>query len=210
MTYEAELVEVGSAAELRELLGEPKPRVLTKERSQLHELDREWLAASPFCLVATSAADGTCDVSPKGDPPGFTHVIDDGTIALPERPGNRRADGFHNLLTNPHVGLLFVVPGRTETLRINGSARLVREAPFFDQMIVKGHRPVLALVVEIEEIFFHCAKSFLRSQLWQPETWQPEALPSHASIVKQVQQTDETLTELERYYGPEYAAELYG
>jgi PPOX class probable FMN-dependent enzyme len=209
MTELSELVEVTSAAELRELIGTPNHRSATKERQRLHAIDREWLAASPFCLLATSAADGSCDVSPKGDPPGFTHVIDDTTIALPERPGNKRADGFHNLLTNPHIGLLFIVPGRGDTLRINGRARLVRDAPFFDEMIVKGHRPILAVVVEIEQIFFHCAKSFMRSELWRPETWQPEALPPHAHIVKSVQDTEETLEELERHYGPDYAKLLY-
>lgn len=205
-----EYVEVTSEAELREMLGEPGPRAATKERTRLHQRDREWLAASPFCLIATSAPDGSCDVSPKGDPPGFAHVVDDATIAIPDRPGNRRVDGFRNILANPHVGLLFVVPGRGETLRINGSARLVREAPFFDHMTVKGHRPTLALVVGIEQIFFHCAKSFLRSSLWQPETWNPDAVAPHAQIVKSVQHTQETLDELERYYGPEYATRLYG
>jgi PPOX class probable FMN-dependent enzyme len=205
-----EYVEIGSEAELRELLGEPLPRAVAKERTLLHERDREWLAASPFCLIATSGPDGSCDVSPKGDPPGFAHVIDDTTIAIPDRPGNRRVDGFRNILANPHVGLVFLIPGRGETLRINGRARLVREAPFFDGMIVKGNRPKLALVVEIEQIFFHCAKAFLRSSLWRPETWNPDVLPSHAHIVKSVQATQETLEELERYYGPEYATRLYG
>jgi predicted pyridoxine 5'-phosphate oxidase superfamily flavin-nucleotide-binding protein len=108
------------------------------------------------------------------------------------------------------VGLIYVVPGRTDTLRMNGRARLVRSAPFFDQMIVKGHRPELALVVEIEQIFFHCAKAFMRAELWQPETWRPERLPSHATLVKSVQHTEETLEELERHYGPSYAKLLYG
>ena len=152
-------------------------------------MDREWLAASPFCVIATAGADGTCDVSPKGDPPGFVHVLDDSTLAIPDRPGNRRADGFRNVLGNPHVGLAFVVPGRGETLRINGRARLIREAPFFDDLIVKGHRPTLALLVEIKQIFFHCAKAFMRSELWQPGTWNPTLLPSTACIIKSVQAT---------------------
>jgi PPOX class probable FMN-dependent enzyme len=201
--------EITSEEELRALLGEPMPRAVSKERVRLHERDREWLAASPFCLVATAGADGTCDVSPKGDPPGFTHVIDDTTIAVPDRPGNRRADGFLNLLANPQIGLLYLVPGRGETLRINGRARLVREAPFFDELIVKGHRPHLAIVVEIEQIFFHCAKAFLRSSLWKPETWNPDALPSQARLVKSLQEIPETLEELERYYGQSYAERLY-
>jgi PPOX class probable FMN-dependent enzyme len=129
---------------------------------------------------------------------------------VPERPGNRRADGYRNVLSNPHVGLIYLVPGRGETLRINGRARLVSDAPFFDRLLVNGHRPVLALVVDIEQIFFHCPKAFLRSSLWKPETWHPDKLPSHAQIVKNVQHTEETLEELERYYGPEYARRLYG
>jgi PPOX class probable FMN-dependent enzyme len=203
-------VEIESEAELRELLGPVMPRAATKERTKLHERDRQWLAASPFCLVATSAADGTCDVSPKGDPAGFVHVIDDSTIAIPERPGNRRADGFLNVLSNPHVGLIFLIPGRNETLRVNGRARLVREAPFFDEMVVKGHRPQLAMVVEIEQIFFHCAKAFLRSALWKPEKWGPDLLPSHATLVKEVQCTPESLRELEEYYSDaNYTKKLY-
>jgi len=203
-------VEISSEAELTALLGAPMPRAVTKERVRVHARDRDWLAASPFCLVATAGADGTCDVSPKGDPPGFTLVLDDQTIALPERPGNRRADGFRNILCNPHVGLIYLVPGRKETLRINGRAMLVREAPFFDEMVVKGHRPQLALLVEIEQIFFHCMKAFLRSRLWEPDSWRPDALPSHAQIVKSVQPCEETVEELERYYGPRYAARIYG
>jgi uncharacterized protein len=210
MTVTDSLVEISSEAELRELLGTPMPRAITKERVRLHDRDKDWLAASPFCLVATCAADGTCDVSPKGDPPGFTLVLDDATIAIPERPGNRRADGFCNILSNPHVGLIYLVPGRKETLRINGRARLIRDAPFFDDMIVKGHRPQLALLVEIEQIFFHCMKSFMRARLWEPESWHPEAVPPHAVIAKSVQPREETLEELERSYGPQYETHLYG
>ena len=110
-----------------------------KARSALHDLDRQWLAASPFCLVATADASGTCDVSPKGDPPGqLAYVIDDTTIAIAERPGNRRVDGYRNVLANPHVGLIFLIPGRGDTLRINGRARLVSDAPFFDAMVGQG------------------------------------------------------------------------
>jgi len=209
MTAATGYVPVSSEAELRDLLGEPAARSMTKERPRLHQRDREWLAASPFCLVATADAGGRCDVSPKGDPPGFTQIIDDRTIAIPDRPGNRRADGFRNVLANPYAGTIYLVPGRTETLRINGRARLLRDAPFFDEMIVKGNRPRLALVIDIETIFFHCAKALMRSKMWRPETWHPDVLPPHATIVKEVQDTPETLAELERHYGPSYQDLLY-
>ncbi|MGA5307213.1 pyridoxamine 5'-phosphate oxidase family protein [Micromonospora taraxaci] len=202
-------VEITSHEELRDLLGTPNARAANKERARLHERDREWLAASPFCLVATAGADGSCDVSPKGDPAGFALVLDDTTIALPERPGNKRADGYHNIIDNPHVGLLFMIPGRADTLRINGRARLVADAPWFDDMVVKGHRPVLAMVVEIEQIFYHCAKAFLRSALWKPDTWQPDLLPSRARMVKELEAVTESLEDLERHYGPEYAKKIY-
>lgn len=200
---------ITTAAELRALLGEPMERAVNKERTRLLPVDRQWLAASPFCLIATADADGNCDVSPKGDPAGFIKVLDDTRLAIPERPGNRRADGYLNILSNPHVGLITVVPGRGETLRVNGRARLVRDAPYFDDMIVKGHRPILAVELDIEQVFFHCAKSFMRSHLWDPQTWNPEQLPQHAVIVKSVQQTRESLEELIEYYGPSYEDKLY-
>jgi PPOX class probable FMN-dependent enzyme len=201
--------EITTVADLVELVGEPTERVANKARPTLHELDRQWLAASPFCLVATSGQDGTCDVSPKGDPAGFTHVIDERTIAIPERPGNRRVDGYKNVITNPHVGMLFVIPGRGDTLRINGRARLVSDAPFFDEMVVKGHRPILALVVEIEEIFHHCSKAFLRSRLWHPDTWQSERVAPRPVIAQTLEAAEMTLEELTEYYGVSYERKLY-
>ena len=207
MAYE----EIGSFEELRELLGVPTGRAVTKERTRLHAMDRDWLAVSPFCVLATCDAHGNCDASPKGDPAGgLIHVLDDTTVAIAERPGNRRADGYGNILANPHVGIISIIPGRNETLRINGRARLLRDAPFFDDMTVRGRRPVLALLVEIDQIFFHCPKAFMRSQLWQPRSWRPDDLPSHATLVKRVQETPETLEELEEHYAPaNYSRLLY-
>jgi uncharacterized protein len=200
---------VGSAEELRELVGAPAPAVARKIRDRLSELDRAFLAASPFWLMATADPDGRCDVSPKGDPPGSVLVLDDRTLVLPDRPGNRRVDGFLAVLANPHVGLLFVVPGRGDTLRVNGAARLVREAPFFDDLVVQGHRPRLALVVDVEEVFFHCAKAFLRSRLWEAETWAPDAVPPRAVIAQALERPEESLESLASYYGPSYAERLY-
>jgi PPOX class probable FMN-dependent enzyme len=208
----AEIVEVVSAAELRELVGTPVERAVKKVRASLHQHQRSWIAASPYFVIATSDASGRCDVSPKGDPPGSVHVVDDATLVIPDRPGNKRVDSFLNVLSNPHVALLFVVPGRLETLRVNGRARLIREAPFFDDLVVKGHRPSLALLVEIEEVFFHCPKASKRSSVWQPETWpDPTSLPSTAQLSKEVTDVPETLEELEHYYSPEqYDRKLYG
>jgi PPOX class probable FMN-dependent enzyme len=205
----AEMVEITSYDELREVVPQPLQHAADKTRKELHELDRQWLAESPFCLIATSAADGSCDVSPKGDPAGFTKVLDDTTIAIPERAGNRRIDGFTNIISNPHVGLIYLLPGRGDTLRINGRARIVRDAPFFDDMVVKGSRPQLALLVEIEEIFHHCSKAFLRSKVWKPETWNPDAVPSRAKIAKALDRQGDDLAELENYYGPSYEEKIY-
>jgi PPOX class probable FMN-dependent enzyme len=211
MTLRDTWTEVADVESLTALLGAPTAAARDKTRQSLTELDVAWLRASPFCVVATASAYGTCDASPKGDPAGdLVHVIDQTTIALAERPGNRRADGYRNLLENPYVGLLFVIPGRTDTLRINGRARLVSDAPFFDEMVVKGHRPVLAVVVEIEELFHHCGKAFLRSALWDPTSWAPEArVPRRAVIAQRLERPESTVEELDAYYGSSYAETIY-
>jgi PPOX class probable FMN-dependent enzyme len=203
---------IDTVDELVALVGTPGERAATKGRAALLPVDRDWLAATPFCVIATSDGEGRCDASPKGDPPGsLVHVIDDTTIAIAERPGNKRVDGYRNVVANPHVGISFLIPGRGDTLRINGRARLVSDAPFFDAMVVKGHRPVLALVVDIEEIFFHCAKAFLRSGLWKPETWDPEArVPRRAVIAQEVEPSGMTIEQLDDYYDPaNYSRGLY-
>jgi PPOX class probable FMN-dependent enzyme len=201
--------EITTPDQLTALVGEPVPKVRDKVRPRLHDLDRQWLGASPFCLVATSDADGRCDVSPKGDPAGqLAHVLDDQTLAIAERPGNRRVDGFHNVLANPHVGLVFLIPGRDDTLRVNGRARLVSDAPFFDDLVVKGHRPVLALVVDVEEVFHHCAKAFMRSRLWDRASWD-DPMPPRAVIARTLESPEQSLEELTAYYGPAYAEKLY-
>ena len=201
---------ITSTDELEAIVGTPEPRVAAKTRDRLHEVDRQWLAAAPLAFVATADEHGRVDVSPKGDPAGFALVLDDTTIAVPERPGNRRADGFRNILRNPQVGMVFVIPGRGDTLRINGRATIVRDAPFLDDMVVRGHRPALALLVDIEEVFFHCSKAFLRSKAWQPETWAPEDAPRRAVIAKAVERQGDPLETLEEYYGPAYADRIYG
>lgn len=176
--------ELNTVDELRAVVGHPSPAVADKVASRLSPIQRDWLAHSPLALVATADAHGRVDVSPKGDPPGFVHVIDDTTIAIPERPGNKRVDGYLNVLQRPWVGTLFLIPGRGDTLRLNGRARILSDADYFDAMAVQGKRPILALEIAVEEVFFHCPKAFLRSDTWQPETWNPTALPSVAQMVK--------------------------
>ncbi len=203
---------VADLRELTDLVGEPGARARDKERDRLLPVDRDWLAASPFCVLATADAEGRCDASPKGDPAGsLVHVLDDRTIAIAERPGNKRIDGYRNVLANPHVGLLFVIPGRGDTLRVNGRALLVSDAPFFDDLVVRGHRPALALVVDVDQVFFHCAKAFLRSGLWDTATWEPTVrVPRRAVIAHEVEPDGRTIEELDDHSGPCYADGLYG
>ena len=191
--------EVNNVDELRAIVGEPDLYVANKLKDRLSPIQRDWLAHSPLGFVATTDADGRVDVSPKGDPPGFVHVIDDTTIAIPERPGNKRVDGYRNVLERPHVGTLFLIPGRGDTLRINGTARILADADYFDAMTVKGKRPILALEIDVEEVFFHCAKAFLRSDAWDPSTWNPTAVPSVAQIAKAIRY-DWTQAELDARY----------
>lgn len=201
--------EIRTVEQLEALVGPVMPAAANKVRDRLGPIHREWLATSPLCLLATSDAAGACDVSPKGDPPGFVRVIDDRTVAVPERPGNRRVDGWRNVLANPHVGLLLLVPGRTDTLRINGRARLLTDAPYFEEMAVRGRRPILACEIAVEEVFFHCPKAFMRSKLWEPGQWPADTLPSVARIAKMLTRPETPLAELEEYYGPSYAERLY-
>lgn len=211
MTTRAAWRTIDDVDALVALVGTPTRPAAQKVRDHLTDLDRDWLAASPLCVLATADLEGRCDASPKGDPAGsLARVLDDRTIAIAERPGNRRVDGYRNVLTNPHVGLLFLIPGRADTLRVNGRATLVRDAPFFDAMTVRDARPVLALVVDVEEVFHHCGKAFLRSLLWESDTWDPEAIvPRRAVVAQRLERPDETLAALDAYYGPSYADRLY-
>ncbi|MFI5806182.1 MSMEG_1061 family FMN-dependent PPOX-type flavoprotein [Streptomyces sp. NPDC051561] len=163
--------ELRSADQLTELLGDPHPIVIDKVHAELTEDDLGILSRSSLCVLSTSDEEGNCDTSPRGDAPGFVHVIDPHTVAIPDRPGNRRSDSFRNILRNPHVGVLHLVPGSADVLRVNGRARILTDAPFFDLMTVKGQRPQLALVIELDEIFRHCSNSLRRSGVWDPATW---------------------------------------
>src|ERR1700737_2355788 len=157
-----------SIAELRELVGSPSERAVRKQLATLDAHCRAFIERSPFMLLGTSGLDGRCDVSPKGDRPGFVLVEDDTTVVIPDRPGNKRFDSLQNILENPHVGLLFLIPGMDETLRINGSAALVQDDELLQRLAVNGRPPLLAIVVQVEEAFLHCGRSSLRAQVWDP------------------------------------------
>jgi uncharacterized protein len=129
---------------------------------------QSFIARSPFLCIGTQSADGRADVSPRGDPAGFVRILDERTLAIPDRPGNNRLDTLSNILANPSVGLIFMIPGFDETLRLNGTARLVTDPAILGPMTVNGKQPKLAIVVEVREVFLHCAKAFRRSKLWDP------------------------------------------
>jgi len=186
--------------ELRAIIGTPSIRAVKKVQSSLDVHTRAFIAQSPFLLLATSDADGRCDVSPKGDAPGFVQIIDDRRLIIPERPGNKRLDGMLNVLSNPHVGLIFLVPGREETVRLNGKAWITRDPELLNRCIAQGKAPLVAIGVEIEECFLHCPKAFIRSQLWDQQAWPaPGALPSMACVLfDQIKPADATLQDYER------------
>jgi hypothetical protein len=184
-------------AEIRALVGTPIQRSLLKEQTRIDGHFRAFIAASPFLLIATAAADGTCDVSPKGDAPGFIRVLDDRRLVIPDRNGNRRLDSIRNILSNPQIGLLLIVPGRDETLRINGRACITTDPALLQPMAVNGVTPRLGIGVEVQQAFFHCVKSFRRSKLWAHAEWPaPDALPSYVcAVFDQIKPKDQTLEE---------------
>ena len=169
---------------LRSVVGEPSPLVVAKVVDHIDGHCRGFIARAPFMLLATANGQGKVDVSPKGDPAGFVQVLDDHTLAIPERLGNRLADSFLNMLERPQVGLLFMIPGKSETLRAGGTARIVQDDWLLEQMAVRGKRPQMATVVTVERMFFHCAKCVMRSHLWQPDGWpELDGVPSLAQAI---------------------------
>jgi PPOX class probable FMN-dependent enzyme len=201
---------IGTEAELRRVIGPPVERSLKKEIARLDVHCRALIAKSPFVLIASGDASGRMDVSPKGDSAGFVLVLDDETLAIPDRPGNRRADTFTNVLENPGVGLLFLIPGKVETLRVNGRARIVRDLALRSRMSVKDKVPELALVVTVQQAFIHCGKCMLRSHLWQKEQWPDlDALPTQAQCLVDHGKLDQSLEEVQASIEKSRATGLY-
>jgi uncharacterized protein len=171
-------------AQFRALMGEPPTPCVAKTLATLDRHCRAFIARSPFVLIASSNARGQMDISPKGDAAGFVRVLDDSTLAIPDRPGNRRADTFTNVLENSRVGLIFLVPGKSETLRVSGRGMIVRDADVRESMAARGKTPDFALAVDVDEAFFHCSKCIIRSNLWQPQAWPSlDGLPSLAQTM---------------------------
>jgi PPOX class probable FMN-dependent enzyme len=176
---------ISTEAALRDLIGTPTDVVHSKISDRVNDLTRQFIERSPFMLLATSATDGTCDVSPRGDPAGFVHILDERTLLVPERPGNRLADSLRNILANQNVGLLFVIPGIGDTLRVNGRATLTTDVILLEPLAVEGKTPKLGLVIEIDEVFTHCSKAFIRSDLWNPDRHiERDELPSSGAIMR--------------------------
>lgn len=187
---------ITSRQRLREIIGDPAPAIVAKVVDQIDEICRHFIAASTFAVIATKAADGLIDVSPKGDPAGFVTVLDEKTLVIPDRLGNKRVDSFENLLVNPEVGTIFFIPGYSYTLRVSGHGSIVRDESLQSQLAVNGKSPELVLVVAVEEAYMHCAKSIARSKFWQPEEWPntenvpslAEAMVTHGKLARSTQE----------------------
>ena len=190
---------ITTAAEIRALLG---PVFETQAAKIIDHIDphcQAWIERCPFIVLSSINAAGAMDVSPKGDPPGFVKVLDRNTLAIPDRLGNHRGDTFLNVLQNPSVAIVFIVPKRREVVRVSGTAQVVTDEDLLDSMAVQDKRPDLALVVTVKEAFFHCGKSMIRSGLWEPERWGSiDGLPTYAQALKDHGRVSTALPELER------------
>ena len=154
--------------ELREFYGPANERSVKKQMAKLDEHAKNFIALSPFMVISSATAEGA-DASPKGDPAGFVKVIDDSTLIIPDRPGNNRVDTMSNIVENNHVGLLFLVPGMCETLRVNGRARITTDPEVLEPHSVKGRLPRSAMIIDVEDVYLHCAKALIRADLWNAE-----------------------------------------
>jgi hypothetical protein len=201
---------VTTEEQFRAVMGSPPLGVVKKEISTLDSHARAFIERSPFLLIGTAGADGRMDVSPKGDPPGFVQVLDETTLAIPDRLGNRRADTFKNLLANDHIGLIFLIPGKQETLRVSGRAIIVRDQWLRERMAVREKLPDFAIVVAVDQMFFHCAKCIIRSNLWEQEAWPNlSGLPSLAEAMISAGKLDRSLAEQQAIIDKDAETRLY-
>lgn len=189
---------IDTLEELEGMFHEMHPSQVNKIIDHIDAHVQAWIARTTFVAIASSDAKGNMDVSPKGDPAGFLKVLDRKTLVIPDRIGNQRADTFRNVLQHPRVGLMCVVPKRKEVVRINGHAEIARDDALLDMTVVNGHRPDLVLLVRVEEAFFHCGKSMIRSAMWQPEKWGSiDGLPTYAQALKDHGEMEMPLEDIE-------------
>jgi PPOX class probable FMN-dependent enzyme len=206
MAHRLTTATIDDLAALRALIGEPQPIVCAKIADRLDPLTREFVVRSPFICIATADAQGNCDVSPRGDPPGFVRILDDRTLLVPDRPGNRLADSLTNLLVNPRIGILFVVPGVCDTFRVNGRATLTTDAALLEPCVVEGKPPKLGILVDIEAAYPQCAKAFLRSHLWDPARFVArDELPSFGAMLRERKGEDFDADDYDRARAERYA-----
>ncbi|MCZ6658825.1 MAG: pyridoxamine 5'-phosphate oxidase family protein [Gammaproteobacteria bacterium] len=200
---------ITTAERLREVVGAEIPGLAEKNQDCLNEFAIDFLSRCPFLVLSTSDADGRADASPKGDAPGFVEVEDERTLIIPDRPGNKLAYGHLNIIDNPHVGVLFMIPGTPETLRVNGRAELTTDPVLLEQLAARGKPAVLAIRVHIDECFFHCAKAFIRSDLWKPDAWPQRHKISFGRMYAKQRGADEaTAQEIDAFVEADYRDNL--
>jgi uncharacterized protein len=199
-------VAIADEDALREVIGDPGELVVAKVADRLNNLTRQFIERSPFVCVATSRPDGGLDVSPRGDPAGFVRILDERTLLLPDRPGNKLADTLTNLLADPRIGLLFLIPGVGEAFRVNGRARIVDDPELLGESTVEGKTPKLGVLVEVEEAFTQCSKALVRSDLWNPDKHiERSELPSSGAILASTADPDLDVDEYERARAERYS-----
>jgi uncharacterized protein len=202
--------QISTQEQLREVLPKWTGNASKKDTDRVNDVAASFIARSPYVIISSAGDDGRHDISPKGDAPGFVKIHDEKTLIIPDRLGNHRLDTFENILTSSHVGLFFVIPGHTETLRIAGTAQIARDQGLREQFTINGRLPELVLVVTVEQVFMHCSKSLVRSRLWQPETWAyADSAPSLAQWVKSSVSTSETLDEVQIVHDRDRETRLY-
>jgi PPOX class probable FMN-dependent enzyme len=200
----SEVIESEDA--LRALIGEPAPLTCAKIVDHLTPRTRVFVERAPFVCISTSDEHGNCDVSPRGDPPGFVRILDERTLLVPDRPGNKLADSLCNILRNPHVGLLFVIPGVTDTFRVNGRATLTTDAALLAPSTVEGKVPKLGILVDIDEAYTQCSKAFLRSHLWDPARFVDRTeLPTGGEVLKSIKGAEFDAAEYDEKRAARYA-----
>jgi uncharacterized protein len=181
---------IRSSSQLREIIGTPIAKLSEKITSELDAHQRAFIAKTPIVFVSTADPEGNLEVSPKGDSPGFVEVFDSTTLLIPERPGNKLAFGFENILKTGKIALIFVVPGVIETLRIGGRARVSRNPGLLSRLSAQGKPALLCTIVSVDKCWFHCGKALVRSKLWKPESWQSDARSNYSQQVSEAMNID--------------------